>query len=408
MSVSEIQASRKKRNRGYIDGYKPSAKTRALLDQAQDVLDEYRRFWPLTCRQIFYRMVGAHGYDKTEAAYGRLCHHLANARRGKIIPFDAIRDDGVTTWTMDHFDDRDDFLRHVRELGERYTRNKLTAQGVHIEVWCEAAGMSPQLFRVAEPYSVPVYSSGGFDSLTAKKRLANRICAIEKRAIILHLGDYDPSGVSIFDSVAEDVTAFVMADRPHGFVSVEFERVALTREQVQRHDLPTSPAKATDSRFKNWTGGTCQLEALTPDVIASILRTAITRRFDYDQLAVDQSAEEHDRMMISGLLPDGHVWRHDTWVPMTLLDGPLGICLPYDATYRITAQVGAGPVPAPVAEAFRRLAECLADDPGTAGASSTSVEIGPIREELERNPAWVAKAMQYSGAGDLLRNYRRA
>ncbi len=267
------------------------------------MLDEYRRFWPLTCRQIFYRMVGVHGYDKTETAYGRLCHHLANARRGNIIPFDAIRDDGVTTSSMEHFDDHDDFLRHVRELGEGYTRNKLVAQDVHIEVWCEAAGMLPQLYRVAEPYSVPVYSSGGFDSLTAKKRLADRICAIEKRAIILHLGDFDPSGVSIFDAVAQDVEAFVMADRPHGLVSVEFERVALVEEQVVAYDLPTAPAKASDSRSKNWSGGTCQLEALPPDVIADILKAAIERRIDWVQLGQDQQAEDHDRMLISGLLP---------------------------------------------------------------------------------------------------------
>ena len=103
-----------------------------------------------------------------------------------------------------------------------------------------------------------------------------------------------------------------------------------------------------------------------------------------------------------------HVWTGEAWEALTLLDGPLGICLPRDGTYRITAQVGAGDVPAPVSEAFRRLAEYLADDPGTAGASRTSVEIGPIKEAMDRNPAWVAKAMQNSGAGDLLRNYRRA
>jgi len=103
-----------------------------------------------------------------------------------------------------------------------------------------------------------------------------------------------------------------------------------------------------------------------------------------------------------------HVWTGAAWEALTLLDGPLGFCLPRDGTYRITAQVGAGDVPAPVSEAFRRLAEYLADDPGTAGASRTSVEIGPIKEAMDRNPAWVAKAMQHSGAGDLLRNYRRA
>lgn len=101
-------------------------------------------------------------------------------------------------------------------------------------------------------------------------------------------------------------------------------------------------------------------------------------------------------------------WIDGAWEPITLLDAPIGICLQGGGFYRVTAQVGAGDVPAPVNEAFRRLAEYLADDPGTAGASSTSVSIGPIEESLNRNPAWVARAMQYSGAGDLLRNYRRA
>lgn len=104
---------------------------------------------------------------------------------------------------------------------------------------------------------------------------------------------------------------------------------------------------------------------------------------------------------------EAHYW-DDQWESLTLLDGPLGLCLPFDGTYRITALVGAGDVPAAVSEAFRRLAEYLADDPGTAGASSTSVAIGPIQETLDRNPAWVARAIQNSGAGDLLRPYRRA
>lgn len=133
-------------------------------------------------------------------------------RRAKVIPFYAIRDDGVTTYNMKHFDGEEHFLRHVRELSENYNRNKMAAQPVHVEVWCEAAGTLSQLFRVAERYSIPVSSSGGFDSLTAKKALADRICETGKPTIILYLGDFDPSGQSIFDSVAEDVSAFVETD----------------------------------------------------------------------------------------------------------------------------------------------------------------------------------------------------
>lgn len=270
----------------------------------RSVLHEYRAYWPLTCRQIFYRLVSTNShYPKTEQFYGKLCHHLANARRGGVIAFNSIRDDGVTTFELDHFDDEEHFLRHVRELSEGYTLNKLAGQNTHVEVWCEAAGMLPQLYRVAEPYSIPVYSSGGFDSLTAKKRLADRICDIGKRAVILHLGDHDPSGVSIFDSVAEDVSAFVDADRPWATVSVGFERIALTRDQVQQHDLPTAPAKVSDSRSKSWKGGTCQLEALPPNLIAGILRSAIDRHFDQDRLEADQRQEAVDRRRIAMALP---------------------------------------------------------------------------------------------------------
>lgn len=35
---------------------------------------------------------------------------------------------------------------------------------------------------------------------------------------------------------------------------------------------------------------------------------------------------------------EAHFWG-DQWEALTLLDGPLGICLPYDGTYRITAPV---------------------------------------------------------------------
>ena len=73
--------------------WSPKADTLALLDQVRGVLDEYEDYLPLAIRQIFYRLVGAHGYEKTEQAYGRLCEHLNRARRSRLISMDVIRDD---------------------------------------------------------------------------------------------------------------------------------------------------------------------------------------------------------------------------------------------------------------------------------------------------------------------------
>ena len=299
----QVTSSRKtSRARGYIPNYRPQRKTEALLDVVREVLEEYRDHWPLTCRQIYYRLIGAHGFDKTEQFYGKLCHHLSNARRGRLIPFDAIRDDGVSTVNFRHFDGEDDFRAHLRRQAEGYRRNLLARQERHIEVWCEAAGMILQLADVATDFSVPVYSSSGFDSLTAKKNLADRICEIGKPTVILHLGDFDPSGASMFDVIAEDVGAFVEADKPWNTVSVVFERVALTAEQVVSHSLPTAPAKATDSRSRAWEGETCQLEALAPDQIAHLLRAAILSHIDDELRADDMLAQWTERQQLTRLI----------------------------------------------------------------------------------------------------------
>lgn len=105
---------------------------------------------------------------------------------------------------------------------------------------------------------------------------------------------------------------------------------------------------------------------------------------------------------------EADLWVSGAWVPQMLLSGPVGLCLPINGTYRITAQVGANYVPAVVSAAFRRLAEYMADDPGRVGTTSFTDKIGPLEESVNRAPTWLARAMQYSGAADLLRPYRRA
>lgn len=291
------------RARGYIPNYNPQSKTRLLLSAVHGVLEEYREHWPLTVRQIFYRLIGAHGYDKSEQFYGTLCHHLANARRGRVIPFDAIRDDGVMTYSFEHFANADAFRAMVRRKAQNYQRDLMADQDRHLEVWCEAAGMLGQLAKITEKYSIHAYSSSGFDSLTAKKLLAERICDIGRPAVILHLGDFDPSGESMFNVIEEDVSRFVMADRPHGHCSVEFHRVCLTREQVEEYPLPTAPPKASDTRAKKWRGETCQLEALAPNQIADLLEKAIQAVVDVDLMNQNIRTAEAEKQSLLYLLP---------------------------------------------------------------------------------------------------------
>lgn len=103
-------------------------------------------------------------------------------------------------------------------------------------------------------------------------------------------------------------------------------------------------------------------------------------------------------------------WAGTAWEAVTLSASPLGgYQLEADGPYRFTGTAGGGAVPAPVTEAFRRLAEYFgASDDSAPGAGDFSASIGPISENTSRQATWLARAMVYSGAGDLLRPYRRA
>ena len=310
--VKEIKKEAHKRPKGYA-AWRPHKKTARLIMQVKEVLEEYRDYLPLTARQIFYRLVGTKDYPKDEVAYKRLCEHLVRARRAKMIPFDHIRDDGISLMAHAHYADENAFYKHVHDEGKAYKRDKLARQDLDIRVYCEAAGMMPQLERVCEPYSIPVYSCSGFDSLSGKYELKESCWRAfvykGRRTIILHLGDHDPSGESIFsDGLVRDIHAFLVEDVPHKDPRevADFERVALVEDHIHEYNLDTEPPKAKDSRTANWKGaatGACQLEALPPDKLAELLESALRRRLDMAVYAEDLKAEEEERRRITKALP---------------------------------------------------------------------------------------------------------
>jgi hypothetical protein len=103
-------------------------------------------------------------------------------------------------------------------------------------------------------------------------------------------------------------------------------------------------------------------------------------------------------------------WEAGAWVADdTLSASPLGGYVLQPATYRFSGTVGPATPAAPplVQEAYRRLAEYLA-------AAKTNAQPGVRQETVEGiasmiyDPGALARALERSGAGDLLRTFRRA
>jgi hypothetical protein len=275
------------RPRGYAD-WNPNADSLALIDNVRAVLKEYREHLPITARQVFYRLVGAYGYEKTERAYNNLCEKIVRARRAEMISFASIRDDGTDSGGGDSgYEGPEDFWEAIKESANYYRRRRTEGQEKRIELWCEAKGMLPQLVRVARDYGVTCYATGGFSSVTVTHEIAQRVVRAGAPTIFLHVGDFDPSGESIFEAMSYDAWAFVAGEEGSTQKTDELfvaKRVALTAEQVERHGLPTAPPKRSDSRSASWDGETCQAEAMPPDLLAETVREAIEEHFDMEQL----------------------------------------------------------------------------------------------------------------------------
>jgi hypothetical protein len=280
------------RDRGYIT-WRPTRRICAKLDVVQGVLATYHDQLPMTVRQIFYVLVARLVIQKTALEYRNLAYVLRKARRARIIPFEHVHDQGSTLpGALLGFSDAGDLAWLIRHEVRTFDLDPLTAQPHPVILWCEAAGMLAQLKRVGAPYGVDAIAGGGFDSITDKWKIVQLVREAGRPFEVLHVGDLDRHGESIFEVLAEDVPAF---DEHEGNVS--FTRVAVTPEQIRLHELPEDFEKP----------GVVQAEALPPDVLAQIVDAAIRERLDLDlvaetkQLSASIRADHEARLRVAGL-----------------------------------------------------------------------------------------------------------
>ncbi|MFE3560196.1 hypothetical protein ACFXKW_35870 [Streptomyces sp. NPDC059193] len=287
-----------RRARGYQPFWKPRASTLELLVAVDRVLDRYTAQLPLTIRQIWYSLISDGVLPKEGRPYKRLIEVMGMARRSGRVPWEALRDDTEIRAEPAFYAGPDDFRAALRQAAAEYQLDRQTGQPLRLEVWSES-GMVSQLRAVAGPYGVPVYSGSGFSGLPAKRAAALRAAADRRPAKVSVVSDWDPSGVHLFSALAEDVSAFAAVDAPG--IEVVFERLAVTEQQIEEYRLPTAPTKVSDNRA--FTGiSTTQAEALPPDILAAVVRDAITSHHDPDILAGLLEREERERRGLLGSL----------------------------------------------------------------------------------------------------------
>lgn len=245
-----------------------------ILSTIQDILSKEET--QISIRHLYYRLVGLHLIEKTEQEYSGLCGHLAKWRRTGEIPWQSFSDSTRLKIIPSTFDSVSDILGTAADT---YKRNMWQTQDVHLEIWCEKDAMTSVITPITEKYCVPLFVARGFASLTSLYDAANtfkRVIATGKRVIVYHLGDFDPSGIAAGESMVKSM-------RDDFNVDIQFERLAVTQEQITSFELPTRPVKQTDGRAKHWQGECVELDTMKPADIQGIVETAILEHIDQAQ-----------------------------------------------------------------------------------------------------------------------------
>jgi len=249
-------------------------KTAKLWVEIFRVFTEVRRVVPsVTLRQLFYQLVSRNSIPKTEAGYKKTMRQLRSMRREKFIPYPWVADN--TRWVRRpaSYTDLKSFLD---EQARVYRKSVWNTQNNFIEIWCEKDALAGVISDVTYSWDVPLYVTRGYSSDTLAYNAVNHYQDGSKPVKIYYFGDWDPSGKDISRDLEDKIQYF--ADDLG--VKAQFERCAVLPEQIQEWNLPTRPTKKTDSRSKNFTGNSVELDAIPPKKLQEIIEGIIVNNID--------------------------------------------------------------------------------------------------------------------------------
>jgi hypothetical protein len=275
------------------------------------VLAALHAYWPLSDRQLHYRLLGPEAplthatkrnstYANNPASYRKLTDLITRSRVAGLVPWDAIDDETRPVDLHRAFWNPAEFFRQeLHGFLKGYWRNRQQSQPHHIEIVAEKLTVRSILQQVAQRYTIPLTIARGMSSLPPKKAIRDRYVRSQKdKLILLVVSDLDPAG----DAIAEDLVKSFRRD--FGIRNIEAYKVALTIEQVEQFALaPSMEAKASSPTYRAFVRrygitDAYELEAMSPADLAQTLKHAIEQVMDIDLYNQELAAEEADSAQI--------------------------------------------------------------------------------------------------------------
>ena len=277
-----------------------------FLAVCEEIRDEEPQ---LSVRAYMYRTwsrqsVYLHGELSTKGVNEETIQRLIlEFRRAGLIPYESIIDGTrSTTFAEGGWDDLDEARRSLsdplRDLMESYELSIWAPQGKRVELLSEKEALAVIVERVAREYQVNTTSCKGFSSESLFYEVAKRTVRIGRPTVFLILTDHDRAGYNMTDHAERVITRLVeLVCDQYGCETpaLEFVRVGLNAEQVERYQVMTRDPKPNEhAGMLNYIAECAEVDALRSEQIEEIIREGIEAQLDMDILATTREQEAED------------------------------------------------------------------------------------------------------------------
>jgi hypothetical protein len=272
--------------------------TNAEMERRAEFLIDYAaEHGPVTVRGLYYQaeVAGLPGIDKTDSSYQKVQRQVLSLRREGRLDYSDIAD--ATRW-MRKPRSHDSVEDAIADTARTYRRSLWTDAEDYVEIWCEKDALAGVIYPITSKFDVPLMVARGFASETF---CYEAIAAREgnyRPYYVYYLGDFDRAGHDAARSLEEKLTRFAEEDG----IEVIFEQIAVAPSQVERWKLPTREPKRVSAADRNWPHFfACELDAIPPDIMRTLVADAIDNHVDYAALKVLKVAEESERELLKAL-----------------------------------------------------------------------------------------------------------
>lgn len=284
---------------------KRNRRTSAQLDELDEqIIAVLREDHPQSVRHVFYRMTDPRlptSVEKSVKGYRHVQERCVKLRRSGRLPYEWIADMSRRGYFVNTFNDAGDFLRRMNGL---YRSDLWRDADYRCEVWAESRSIASVLMADCTELAVDLYPCGGFSSLSFVHEAAQQHNQSddERPLVVLYVGDYDPAGVLIDQSLQRELRAHL---RPS--IELTFERVGINHDQIEFFDLPEKPRKVSDVRAQHVLT-TVEAEAMPASILRGLLRDRIESLLPDNALDVARVAEASERAHLARMarLIGGH------------------------------------------------------------------------------------------------------